>query len=448
MKLDRLNKIRGLGFQTANYVGIRKDDKVDIDLIKDLLKNSLDNSVNIRTYTDDMKSKGNPFVYGLRDLESILRGIIDLREQGYNLILNETIDVNDGGVSGVLLNGVAEFAPFSTPRSVENDAVCRLPSLVAVKMLSDVYSLEGRTLEDIEKLESMSREGKRIEFSIHPNEVGYLVWDIEDMESNKKLDLRLLNQCIMVPKNNKFSEMLGGKTFNLLLLNSMSIDIPKTTVVSKFLPPFTFGNKGNRNVWTRTSPKYKLPGKYITEKGYISPSELLSEENPTVLYQREIDVLYSGSALYKGENAPLVVEGVRGFGTKFMVGNVPPEKLPFEVMDKVRETVKSLKSTFDKHGICNPTFTVEWGYSKYEEVEIFQLNFTEDTGRGHMIVRPSSSVKNYKEYHTSEGLDNFRDFLQSISEYEGVKLIGNVGITSHFCDILREEKIPSFLVRG
>jgi hypothetical protein len=47
--------------------------------------------------------------------------------QGLHVIANETIDVHDGGVSGVVLGGTIEFAPDDTPRCVEEPGVTSLP---------------------------------------------------------------------------------------------------------------------------------------------------------------------------------------------------------------------------------------------------------------------------------------------------------------------------------
>ena len=42
-----------------------------------------------------------------------------LAADGYFTIVNETVDTADGGVSGVVLGDIMEFAPLDTPRGVE-----------------------------------------------------------------------------------------------------------------------------------------------------------------------------------------------------------------------------------------------------------------------------------------------------------------------------------------
>ena len=49
--------------------------------------------------------------------------------QGLHTIVNETVDVNDGGVSGVLMHNVLEYSPDDTPRCVEKPGVASLPAI-------------------------------------------------------------------------------------------------------------------------------------------------------------------------------------------------------------------------------------------------------------------------------------------------------------------------------
>ena len=51
-----------------------------------------------------------------------------LAGEGYLTIVNETIDIHDGGISGVALAGIVEFAPDDTPRAVEQPGVAALPA--------------------------------------------------------------------------------------------------------------------------------------------------------------------------------------------------------------------------------------------------------------------------------------------------------------------------------
>ncbi len=68
---------------------------------------------------------------------------------GFHVIVNETIDVSDGGVSGVLEGGIMEFAPDDTPRCVEKPGVASLPRRQAIELLTLVYGLPDAIIADV-----------------------------------------------------------------------------------------------------------------------------------------------------------------------------------------------------------------------------------------------------------------------------------------------------------
>ena len=95
-------------------------------------------TVNIRSFRPG-RDKGNPFEYGIGKVEDAARIVGSLAAEGYSTIVNETIDTNDGGVSGVTLGGVMEFTPFDTPRGVEKAGVASLPHQIGLDVLRGVY---------------------------------------------------------------------------------------------------------------------------------------------------------------------------------------------------------------------------------------------------------------------------------------------------------------------
>src|SRR5687767_113165 len=68
--------------------------------------------VNIRSFTPS-KPEGNPFFlgskHGLDTAVSAAAKVRELVRQGYNVIVNEDIPIDDGGFSGVLIGDRAEF---------------------------------------------------------------------------------------------------------------------------------------------------------------------------------------------------------------------------------------------------------------------------------------------------------------------------------------------------
>src|SRR5207302_9548693 len=123
-----------------------------------LIERSADHSVNVRSF-DPAQPKANPFKYGLTTLNRVLYWVRRLAAQGLYTIVNETIDVNDGGISGVSYGGILEFGPGDTPRIVEREGTASLPREMGMRILSTIY---GFTPE----LNFPSDE--RVEFSIHP----------------------------------------------------------------------------------------------------------------------------------------------------------------------------------------------------------------------------------------------------------------------------------------
>src|SRR5690606_24105590 len=103
-----------------------------------LLRTSPSESVNVRTFRPG-SDKGNPFRYGLKDVASVIHAVVEFTRDGYYCIVNETIDIHDGGVSGVTLGGIAEFAPDDTPRAVEKEGAARMPVQTAHRILRSVY---------------------------------------------------------------------------------------------------------------------------------------------------------------------------------------------------------------------------------------------------------------------------------------------------------------------
>src|SRR5215472_10474041 len=83
-----------------------------------LLEAAPDNSVNVRSFEPE-NPKSREFIYGLLQTADVVAAVRRLGSEGLHTIVNETIDVHDGGVSGVALGDLLEFAPGDTPRCVE-----------------------------------------------------------------------------------------------------------------------------------------------------------------------------------------------------------------------------------------------------------------------------------------------------------------------------------------
>jgi hypothetical protein len=53
------------------------------------------------------------------------------------------------------------------------------------------------------------------------------------------------------------------------------------------------------------------------------------------------------------------------------------------------------------------------------------------------------------DFKVKDGLESLRELISHLSRTgKGIRLVGNVGVTSHFGDVLRKSGIPSIKVPG
>ena len=401
------------------------------EAIEELLKNSDDNLVNIRTYRPD-HPKGSQFFYGKNNPDEILQILENQAGNGLYTIVNETIDVEDGGVSGVLLGNVMEVAPYDTPQCVDLPGVCSLPKNIALTILENVYGFRPNLNFDPET---------RVEFSIHPRKRGLhrehtIIWEKEKIE-------HIANETDITWPN-RFSQMIGDKVFGLLIADAIGLPVPQATVISRAIAPFKFGRITEKwDMWIRTCPKIRVPGKFPTICGWGDPFEFMNFANTEIsnkdiaslLAQDGVYPEYSGS-LISGNNGEPLIEGIKGRGDKFMIGQAKPEKLPDEVIDAVS---KQYKNAYRNLG----PIEMEWVYDGLV-VWVLQLHKSNKNigGKGNVIY--PGTPKSFYEFDVEKGLEELRALIGKLEGSDrGIILKGNVGVTSHFGDLLRSARIPS-----
>jgi hypothetical protein len=87
---------------------------------------------------------------------------------------------------------------------------------------------------------------------------------------------------------------------------------------------------------------------------------------------------------------------------------------------------------------------IEWAFDG-TELWILQLQLTEVVISRSIIVQGEAT--RFHRFEVAQGLDDLRALIESLKPTEdGIELIGAVGITSHFGDVLRRARIPSRLV--
>ncbi|OPY07724.1 MAG: hypothetical protein A4E66_01993 [Syntrophus sp. PtaB.Bin001] len=424
----------------ARIIGINPDKTFSSkrEAIVELLSRTEDHLVNIRTFEPN-RPKGGEFFYGKNDPDEILSLLSLQASKGLYTIINETIDINDGGVSGVSFANIVEFAPFDTPKCVDKPEVCSLPRAMALPILERVYGF----------LPALNYDASiRIEFSIHPQKRGLhkdhtIIWEKE------KVGTIPTSASIIWP--NRFSQMIGDKVFGLLIADAIGLPVPHGIVISRSIAPFSLGRETEKwNTWMRTCPKTRVPGKYPTIAGWKDPFEFMAAKNhkshsddyiniASLLIQDGVYAEYSGSLISRMEKLPLI-EGVHGRGDNFMVGNAKPEELPKEVMDAV---IKQHEIAYSSLGPVE----MEWVYDGLA-VWIVQLHrLKEEIAMGKETVYPGTP-ESFQIFDTNHGLESLRALISEIKGTSyGIILRGDVGITSHFGDLLRSAKIPSRIER-
>ncbi len=395
--------------------------------------------VNIRSFLPE-KPDGNPFFMGRKGFETSQKVAVKVQElivQGFYIIVNEEIDVGDGGFSGVLLGNVAEFATRDVPRCVEKPGCAVLPRLVMLDFARTVYSHRINIPYD---------RNYRVEFSVHPGPVGYakqhqIIWQIEQTERGRE---------IPEPKPywpNRVSEDMGDKAYGLLVAHLYNFLVPRTKVVGRIIPPFEFGEETGspEPCWRRTCPKVQQPGLFTTKHGQIDPFALMQEEDPegkqiaAMIFQDDIEAVYSGAAITDAAGG-VIVEGKSGHGDDFMVGaGVPDANLPEYVKDAVCNIWEKACATFG-------SVRFEWCYDKTGTLWIVQFHVGQSASVGNVIY--PGEPQRFEVFEVSRGLEALRLIVEQAKEENfGVILKGNVGITSHFGDVLRRNQVPSRLER-
>jgi hypothetical protein len=396
------------------------------EALSSLLANSPDGTINLRSFTPD-SPRSRDFYYGIANVEQALSKTERLLSEGLFVIANETVDVSDGGVSGVVQGGVIEFAPDDTPRCVEREGTASLPVAWGLKLIRSVYGFEPDIVD----------AGKgRLEFSVHPKPRGWkkthtLMWEYEGSDSAPA------DPSLSWP--NRFSRHIGDKAFGLLVADAMGLPVPRTTVLSRRIAPFSFGQEtGSHEVWTRTCPIEQEPGRFTTVKGWVDPFKLLAIEDPngnaiaSVLSQAAVRARFSGAAITDRDGSP-VIEGAAGEGDRFMLGEKSPEALPERVLADVEKIYS------DAHSLIGAA-RFEWVHDG-DKVWIVQLHRGGTTTAAAMLV-PGEAAE-WAVFKASQGLEELRRFLDTLPDHVGVSIVGQVGLTSHFADLLRKRKRPA-----
>jgi hypothetical protein len=386
-------------------------------------------SVNVRSFRPGA-ARGGPFTYGLTGRDDVLAILRARAGAGLHTIVNETIDVHDGGVSGVALGGVVEFAPGDTPRAVERPGTVALGREGALALLRTVYGFAPDLPDD---------PGQRVEFSLHPLVAGLrrahtVLWELEPAAPVA------LTRRLTWP--NRFSRHLGDKAFGLLVANLLDLPVPATTVVGRRVAPFRFGRPtGGGEPWLRTCPAEPVPGRFLTRRGWSDPFAVLAAEDPSgtevvaVLAQEGVPARWSGAAV-PADGGGLLVEGVAGFGDEFMLARAAPARLPEPVVADVRRVGERAAAALGP-------VRLEWAHDG-ERAWVLQLQLAAGAASA-TTIHPGTASR-WHRFDPSLGLERLRELIAGVGQGEGIEVAGDIGVTSHAGDLLRRAAVPSRLV--
>lgn len=390
-----------------------------------LLVRSADGSVNVRSFTPE-SPLSREFIYGLKRVDDVTDAVLRLTREGLNTIVNETVDIHDGGVSGVLLGNVIEFAPDDTPRAVEKAGTASLPLGWGLRLLATVYGFEP---------DLAVPQNTRLEFSLHPRPRGWrhthtLGWEIAEHEG---LDLPAIVQW-----PNRFSRMIGDKVFGLLVAHHIGLAVPHTTVLNRRVAPFTFGQlTGSAETWCRTAPTEQMPGKFTTTRGWSDPFRIMESEDPehkfiaSILAQAGVEPLYSGASIVL-QTGEIVTEGLRGSGEAFMQGTETAEALPGSIV----ADVERLHADAAELG----PIRLEWVHDG-ERAWVVQLHRGATLSAAGVLV--PGDAKQWTPFEVSKGLEELRSLIAGLDPGYGIDLYGEVGLTSHIADVIRKANVPA-----
>ena len=403
-----------------------------------MLANTTEHKVNVRSF-DPNQPESRPFIEGLETVDDVMAVFNARQSEGLYTIMNETVNTKDGGVSGVVYGNTVEIVPDNTPRGVELPGVARFTREMGANVIKTIYDVTPDFVAD---------PNIRQEFTITPLRRGIqnghtITWELREMEGAPT--------TAETRWPNKLSTMLGDKAFGLIMADQIGLHVPRTQVISRRVAPFTLGQPtGTGEFWMRTAPNAQTPGLYTTTHGWTDPYKIMQDEDPTgekiasILSQEGVDAEFSGACVM-GADGKLIINGKRGYGDDFMVGESGTDALPCNVVQKIRDNY------FYASDQLGGPVRFEWVFDG-DRVWTVQLHRGESASYGN-IVYPGNESTVYMPFktHDADGhsrIEALREFIASAQPGVGLELVGDVGVTSHLGDLLRKAQIPSRIISG
>ncbi len=451
LKDERLHELITRGINVAQFVSFGPPDKIRFhgicglgqsqapatveSAVETIFQSSFLGSIDIRTFLAH-KPDGNPFEKDIKTTGAALQLVRKFLGEGYFVIVSERIPIEGSGrFGGVLLGDIIQGAANETPRCVDNFElplpVLSLSRRMGLELLQLIYGCV---------LQFPFAKEDRIEFSVHTGPVGYyrkpqLIWQVDQYPGE---------QVPGAPAPfwpNRISEDMGDKPYGLVMAHLHGLLVPKTSVIGRVFPQFTFGRHthSGESLWIRTCPKVQTPGKYATRRVWEDPFLLMQREDPdgtkisSLIIQEGVRSEYAG-ALLTDADGKLIIEGKSGEGVLLMIGERGPEELPPRVIRAVERLYLGAREIFGD-------IRMEWVFDG-DEAWCVQIHLGRAATKDRVIYPGKPQA--WQEFSVLRGLEALRLLVQNAQEGEfGIVLRGNVGVTGHFAEILCGAKIPS-----
>lgn len=415
-------------------------------MIESLLKVSGTGKVNVRSFCVNEDNIKTEFVMDLETVDEVMQQVVRNQNKGLYSIINENIDPCDGGVSGIVHGNLVEFLTNGTPRHVEKGSkAITLNKEQGLKILETYYEVDLFNLKEL-------NEKERVEFTITKDK-RLIIWEHKEITPTNNI----INN-ISVNLESNFIKTTTEKVFGLLYLDSLNIKIPKTSMENSIGNIITFGKETSKenlteNIVHRAAPSRFTPGdldnvKEKYNKDIKEHVKLFDNQMKEVKFitQEEIKTKYVGAGIFQ-EDGEYTIEYSEGDGQAFMLGKVKPLEqgsLDKKVKGQLNQVSLRLR------GVTNQKLKIEFITDESLKLYLVQLNFldshinekgTENTGEGETLTFKT-------EGKTPSDLANELDLLKSKGKnITHVTLIGDIGYTSHFCDVVNLRTINHNIIR-
>jgi len=118
-----------------------------------------------------------------------------------------------------------------------------------------------------------------------------------------------------------------------------------------------------------------------------------------------------------------------------MLGQEAGQLLPSTTIAAVRQLMHNLVR------VVGGTLKIEWAHGE-NIIWILQMQQLDHPVRDDVVV-PGEATR-FRRFDVGDGIEQFREFAaEAKAAGDGIILVGSVGVTSHFGDILRRSGVPS-----